>query len=165
MRTITIGRAGCDIIISDDCISRNHATMTLVNGQYIYNDTSMNGTLINGRVYKNETITLAPGTPVYLSGKVPLPWTQVQLLLSDTVITDNSPGSEVDYIYNSDYKKSNEPLNIGAGILSFLIPLIGFILYFVWKNDCPLKARQALTVALISFGIRFVSYIILLTSV
>lgn len=40
MKTITIGRVECDIIISDSSISRKHATISLVNGQYVYNDIS-----------------------------------------------------------------------------------------------------------------------------
>lgn len=164
MKTITIGRVGCDIILSDDSISRNHATITLVNGQYLYNDISKNGTLVNGRVYKNETIVLAPGTPVYLSGKVPLPWPQVLMLLSDTVVADDSPVATEAELNINDYNKSNMPLNIGIGVLSFIVPLVGFILFFVWKKDYPLKAKQALVVASISFGIRFTSYIILLVS-
>ena len=42
MKTITIGRVDCDIIISDSSISRKHATISLVNGQYVYNDISKN---------------------------------------------------------------------------------------------------------------------------
>ena len=43
MKTITIGRVNCDIIIADNNISRKHATISLVNGQYVYNDISKNG--------------------------------------------------------------------------------------------------------------------------
>ena len=77
MKTISIGRVDCDIIISDNNISRKHATISLVNGQYVYNDISKNGTTINGRVYQNEKVVVTPGTPIYLANKVPLPWPQI----------------------------------------------------------------------------------------
>ena len=86
MKTITIGRVECDIIISDSSISRKHATISLVNGQYVYNDISKNGTTINGRVYQNEKVVITPGTPIYLANKVPLPWAQILMLLPNSPV-------------------------------------------------------------------------------
>ena len=32
--------------------------------------------------------------------------------------------------------------SVGYGILGFLFPLIGLILYLVWKNEYPLRAKS-----------------------
>lgn len=49
----------------------------------------------------------------------------------------------------------NDELGIGLKIVSFLIPLVGAILYFVNKKDNPGKAKAACNFALygIVFGI------------
>ena len=39
----------------------------------------------------------------------------------------------------------------GFGVLGFFFPLIGLILYLVWKSDFPLKARSCGKGALIGF--------------
>ena len=46
--------------------------------------------------------------------------------------------------------------NIGWGILGFLFPLVGFILYCVWMYSKPKTAKMAGKWALISFVIGFV---------
>jgi hypothetical protein len=38
---------------------------------------------------------------------------------------------------------------VGAlGVLFFCLPLVGAIMYFVWRDDQPRKAKQACTLAL-----------------
>lgn len=49
--------------------------------------------------------------------------------------------------------KPNMALNI---VSLLLIPLLGIILYFVWRKDTPIKAKSILTYALIGWGISFV---------
>lgn len=39
----------------------------------------------------------------------------------------------------------------GFAVLGFFFPLIGFILYLVWKSETPLKAKSAGKGALIGF--------------
>ena len=41
--------------------------------------------------------------------------------------------------------------SIGFGILGFFIPLVGLILFLVWKNEKPLKAKSCITGAAIGF--------------
>lgn len=158
MKTITIGRVGCDIIISDSSISRKHATISLVNGQYVYNDISKNGTTINGRVYQNEKVVITPGTPIYLANKVPLPWAQILMLLPNSPV--KVQGRQDPYEYETEVSqvpvKQEESIGAGWGILSFLFPIIGFILYFVWKDTANYKAKQAANIAWISIAISFV---------
>lgn len=50
--------------------------------------------------------------------------------------------------------------SFGYGLLGFCIPIVGLILYLVWKNDTPLKAKSAGKGALISVICSFVIYLI-----
>lgn len=152
MKTITIGKLNCDIVIQDAYISRKHAEISLVDGQYVYRDLSKNGTTINGKVYHNEKIVIAPGTPVYLANKVPLPWPQVLMLLPNTPVRV-SDGSGTETVIQT--VTAEESIGVGWGILSFLFPIIGFILYFVWKDTENHKAKQAANIAWISIAISF----------
>lgn len=49
--------------------------------------------------------------------------------------------------------------SVGLCILSFLIPLAGWILYFVKRNDTPVKAKACSTWAWIGFVINFITLI------
>lgn len=49
-----------------------------------------------------------------------------------------------------------EDLHIGLKILSLLIPLAGLIMYFVYNNKEPRKAKSACNFALIGVGISIV---------
>lgn len=43
--------------------------------------------------------------------------------------------------------------NFGWAVLGFFIPLAGWILYFVWKNDKPGDANMAGIGGLVGFGV------------
>ena len=58
--------------------------------------------------------------------------------------------------------KSNDESSAGFAILSFLIPIIGIVLYFVWKNDYPKKASSCIKGAVISIVLSVIT--ILLTT-
>lgn len=154
MKTITIGKLNCDIVIQDPYISRKHAEISLVDGQYVYRDLSKNGTTINGRVYHNEKVVISPGTPVYLANKVPLPWPQVLMLLPNTPVAVSGGNVSNETIVQS--VSSEDSIGVGWGILSFIFPIVGFILYFVWKDTQHNKAKQAANIAWISIGVSFV---------
>ena len=57
--------------------------------------------------------------------------------------------------YHEEDKKSP-----GFGVLGFFFPLIGLILYCVWKDKTPLKAKSAGKGALIGFILGVVAVII-----
>ena len=60
--------------------------------------------------------------------------------------------------------KVQDTPNIGFAILGFFIPIAGLILYLIWKDEFPLRAKSAGKGALISVIVRacfFVLYIIL----
>lgn len=158
--TITIGRSShCDIIIPNDSVSREHARVSIVGGNYVYEDVGKNGSVIGGRVIHGQRVTIAAGTDVLLAGKVPLPWAQIYSMIplkgvrpyeNEThyePVQNNSP----QYVYVTD-----ESIGVGYGILAFLIPIAGWIMYFIWKDDSPKKASQASTIAWISFAINMI---------
>jgi hypothetical protein len=60
---------------------------------------------------------------------------------------------------NNSYIDEDKP-NIGLNILSFLIPLVGLILFVVFNNESPVKAKSCGKFALIGFCIPFVFLII-----
>lgn len=162
MKTITIGRIDCDIVIPDNNVSRRHATISLVNGQYVYHDMSKNGTSINGQIYQNDKVVVAPGTPIYLSNKVPLPWAQILMLLPQSPVVMGHHRTP-NYDYETEvaqpqyvYREQQESIGAFCGVISFLIPLIGFILYFVWKDTAYYKAKQAANLAWAGFAVNFV---------
>lgn len=45
--------------------------------------------------------------------------------------------------------------NAGLNVLSFFFPLIGWILYFVFKGETPKKAKSCSKFAWIGFGVSF----------
>ncbi len=46
-------------------------------------------------------------------------------------------------------------------IVSFCFPIVGLVLYFVWKNEKPKSAKDVCTFAAIGFGVGIVLYIIM----
>lgn len=51
--------------------------------------------------------------------------------------------------------------SFGVALLGFFIPLVGIILYFVWKPATPLRAKSAGKGALVSIILNVIFYIIL----
>lgn len=52
--------------------------------------------------------------------------------------------------------------SIGWGVLGFFIPLVGIILYCVWRNEKPLNAKISLKGAIISFILEAVLVVVYL---
>lgn len=175
-RTITIGRSSqCDIVISHDGISRIHAEISLIGNQYVYRDLSKNGSSIGGRMINNERVSVAAGTEILLANRIPLPWAQIYALLpmqpsrpydSGTVVYDNGIHNPPPQNYDFDNKGYGKPDEMGAGwgILAFLFPIVGWILYFAWKNERPNAASQVAKWAWIGFGIGFLLNLIVMTA-
>lgn len=57
---------------------------------------------------------------------------------------------------NNNAFSQNDAPSVGFGILGFFFPLIGLILYLVWKDQTPLKAKSAGKGALIGVIISIV---------
>ncbi len=45
--------------------------------------------------------------------------------------------------YNAQPERKDDSDPVGWGFLGFFIPIVGFILWLVWKNDYPKRARAA----------------------
>ncbi len=56
----------------------------------------------------------------------------------------------------SDFSSGSAGASTGLKIVSFLFPLIGWILYFVYKDDQPVKAGDCAKFAWIGFCVGFV---------
>lgn len=54
----------------------------------------------------------------------------------------------------------NDAPNMGFAILGFFIPVVGLILYLMWKDQTPLKAKSAGKGALIGVGLSVLTYIV-----
>lgn len=161
---ITIGRSThCDIIVPDNNVSREHARLSVVNGQYVYEDVSRNGSVIGGIVINGRKIAVAPGTEILLAGRIPLPWNKVYSLIplhGSNIYEEGTVASRIDStreIYNNYSINTDENLGIGWGLLAFFIPIAGWIMYFIWKDDYHKKALQASILAWISFIISLIA--------
>ena len=73
-----------------------------------------------------------------------------------TTVPSNQTGMNTNY----NYVNNNDSGSIGWGILGFFFPLIGLILFLVWKNDKPRNAKRAGIGALISVILSVGIYII-----
>jgi len=51
-------------------------------------------------------------------------------------------------------------LGIGLGIVCFLFPIVGLILYFVWKSEKPSKSKGACNAAIAGFVVGVIINII-----
>lgn len=47
-------------------------------------------------------------------------------------------------------------------VLSFCFPIVGLVLYFVWKDDKPKAASQVCKMAAIGFGVGIFFYIVMM---
>lgn len=58
---------------------------------------------------------------------------------------------------NNNQTNAEDKPNMALNIVSLLLlPILGIILYFVWRKETPIKAKSILTYALIGWGISFV---------
>lgn len=60
----------------------------------------------------------------------------------------------------NELQKADDHSSFGWALLGFCIPLVGLILYLVWKDNAPLKAKSAGKGALVSVIASVVLYII-----
>lgn len=49
--------------------------------------------------------------------------------------------------------QQNDEKSIGLNILAVLFPIVGYIIYFVWRKETPIRAKSILTSALIGSAI------------
>ena len=61
---------------------------------------------------------------------------------------------------NTNVPEKADASSFGWALLGFCIPLVGLILYLVWKDNAPLKAKSAGKGALVSVIVSVVFYLI-----
>lgn len=57
-------------------------------------------------------------------------------------------------------EKEDKSDSAGWGVLGFFLPIVGFILWLVWKNDYPKRARAAGIGCLVSIVLNVVGFVI-----
>lgn len=77
-------------------------------------------------------------------------------LMDEAVICPGCGCSQTDNAVST----ANDSSSFGWACLGFCIPIVGLILYLVWKDSTPLRAKSAGKGALISVIISVIFYII-----
>lgn len=182
---VSIGRENCDICVFADNykVSRHHADVTLKEftggAFYIYTDCSSNGTVIDGQVYTKGmscNISKDKMPEVYLAGDINclLDWEEVKLLINEKAkefekeSTDEVCGKTIT-MNNDEIQRFllEEPTEDSMfrkllfGILSFFFPIIGWILFFVYRKKNYSRANICNMWAWIGFIKNIIIYIIL----
>ncbi len=70
--------------------------------------------------------------------------------INDNAVICPSCGCATDKYEQKNFKNESDSLSAGWAVLGFLFPLIGLILYLVWKEELPLRAKSIGKGALIS---------------
>ncbi len=80
MQTYTIGRnPSSQIVLSANFCSRDHAKLTISgNGKIFLQDTSSNGTTLNGKKINNQTVEVRYGDEILFAGVEKLDWSKIE---------------------------------------------------------------------------------------
>jgi len=180
--SVSVGRENCDICVgvNNYKVSRHHADIHLRHftggTYYVYTDCSSNGTLIDGKMYtKGMSCNIQNGTTptIYLAADPTsqLNWEEVRTLIAVRLKEANSMNEEKDVkgktvgmsdeevnkLLDNDKSDSSTAIviNFIIGTISFVIPLLGFILYFCFKKN-ERRAKICSTLAGIGFFTWFI---------
>ncbi len=168
---VTVGsRSDNDIQINNEYVSKHHLTIKgleqpLTGGAKKFSieltDNSTNGTGVNGRPLRkssmiidyNGTVNL-PEVLLAARAECPLNWNEVVSKLKtrgwNPVIIAPPPPPQPPV----------ESLNVFLGIISFFIPIVGWILWVVWHEEYPHKASIAARLAWAGFALNVIILII-----
>lgn len=174
---ISIGRGDCDIKIYDPYkkVSSHHADIEyefLSEGyQYVYIDRSTNGTLINGeKVYHQRKVVFChlqvsghrssppPSPPIVLlacSHEYQLNWTDVEHAFERKGKNLHEPRvieQDLQPRFPEKLKTVNESLSIGWILLSLLFPIVGWVMYYQWKEKSYRRAKKICILSWFSFA-------------
>lgn len=179
-KIITIGRdESCDITVYDpnNKVSRIHAEVEFILNTgpswFEFRDRSRNGTWINGdfihndskRLYTDDGFSrdIALNPEINLAGTVKLAWEDIINVFNErgirvpqkTRVTPQPPTPPTPPPTPTPRPKviiTNDKIGIGYGILSFFIPIVGWVLYAQWRKFYPNKAKWAMILAWLGFG-------------
>ena len=72
------------------------------------------------------------------------------VISASTIEIINQSSTDTDSLNKS---KVKDKKSLGINILSVLFPIVGYIVYFVWRKETPIRAKSILTSALIGSAI------------
>lgn len=172
--SVSIGRGiENDIVVDHMDVSRKHLIITgmsvpLTGGRenFILEITdvgSTNGTGINGRLLRNDTVSIDyVGTlnlpEILLAGKPELSinWKEVMSVLREK---GWSPVYEDEITSPPPFSPEPEQnLSVVLCIISLIVPIIGWVLWGVYRHDSPRKAKKAALFGWIGFVINIIIY-------
>ncbi len=160
MDSIQIGRSSeCDICVTGDpTVSGVHCRISRVGNQYVFENLGRNGSTINGAQITGRVV-VQPGSRVQIGAKTMLPWVEIQRLmpLGSVNVAQQTPRTTP---YGGAQQTPLQPaaqperFHFGWFILSLLVPIVGLILFLVWRTSRPYVARQCCLIpCIIGFGI------------
>ena len=171
--SVSIGHeADNDVIIDSEYVSRHHAVIEYYEDfpprSFVYIDNSTNGTGIDGRFVRHESVTspysgdIDSLPQVLLAGRPEcmLDWHKVLDVMAVHVNMPSSPSISTVTTPTVPRSVDDGQLGIGYAILCILCPIVGWVLWGVWKNDKPSKARKASRMGWIGFFVNLVVSII-----
>lgn len=171
---VTVGRGDCDIVINNEYVSSNHLKIhykylkTSPTGAIIeIEDHSTNGTGIDGRYLHNGSESFPYAIPeqqeyalpeVCLAGRpeIRIEWESVIQMLKERLPQTVTPPPP-----DPPQPPTQAGPGIGLGILSFFVPIVGWVLWGVWKEQRPKAAHTAAKIAWIGFAINIIFHFIL----
>jgi|GEM_PF-466671 len=172
--TITVGREGCDILLSDGRASRRHLDLVItcepdparggLKRRVLIVDHSSNGTVINGYTYNNIPVKYDFDQRQYIeirpAGGDAIEWSEVESILRQRIgITEHGGGTFGDVggtvsggggVHHGSGPSgggdvaadtSEDGFSFWWALLCFCIWPVGVILFFVWRNSLPRRAR------------------------
>lgn len=166
---VTVGRSGCDINIPGEYVSKHHLELLFTPGtgstHVIIRDMSTNGTGVDGKMIKHSSFEFSYGNnttafpSVMLAGLADytLNWQEIIKILFEK---RGSPTTPLTPVPPQPPTIIDDKISIGAAIVSFLMPLAGWILGGIWKKKFPRKSKKANKFAWFGFLFNIITIII-----
>ena len=179
--SVSVGRTDCDVTVPGDVVSGHHLDIEyrenqLANGSkecyLMLRDQSTNGTSVDGRYLHHDSISIPLGNKadlpaIYLAGREEylMDWDAVLMKLRAKGMeypprrepfppTPPFPPKDVDL-------GEDKKIGWGYAILSFLFPIVGWVLWAQWKKETPERARKAARFGWAGFLVGFVMNMII----
>ena len=180
--SISVGRGNCDVKIYDpqNRVSSHHADIEyepLSEGyRYVFIDRSTNGTMVNGeRIHRESrevyfyienggrgSIPKYPEIYLACNQNFKLDWKEV-LAKFDNKQNKPEPKKRPDLSPPTMEPpvQTDETLTIGWYLLAFIFPIVGWVMYYQWKDKNKVKAKKIGITSMIGFVLGFVLNIII----
>lgn len=160
-KVVTVGRKDADIVIPSDYVSSRHLEIEYINNAeppcFNLTDHSLNGTGVDGRYLHHASTMVSFGSngelpEVLLAGRAEcaLEWSEVIRRLG----IEPSPPPLLPPPGVSD--ESVKSIGFALGALSVFFPVVGWVLWGVWREKTPRRARQAAICGWVGFAIEMI---------